>query len=436
VSFPPYAEYKDSGVAWLGAVPGHWEVIKAKRALQPRAGGNLIKGQCVQEAADGLVQGFSASGPDVWLSDANFLTDGLVLSAVGARCGKVFLATGTWGTVANTQALLPSELGDCKFLWYLTNDEAWWEKGGAAQPYVLVGQSLDRHIGLPPLAEQEAIAGFLDREVGKIDGLVAEQERLIALLKEKRQAVISHAVTKGLNASAPLKDSGIEWLGQIPEHWEVAPLKYSASVGNGSTPNKDDMRFWTDGSFPWLNSSVVNMDVVDASDNFVTDVALAECHLPVVRPPAILMAITGQGKTRGMVAPLAIEATISQHVAFIKPDLARLGADFALWWLESQYQRIRADSEGAGSTKGAITCDQISRFIVALPPLGEQAAIARHLEKVAGDFRELEAEAQSAITLLQERRAALISAAVTGKIDVRAAAATAPSGPTAEMETA
>lgn len=155
----------------------------------------------------------------------------------------------------------------------------------------------------------------------------------------------------------------------------------------------------------------------------MTETALIECHLPIVEPPAILMAITGQGKTRGMVAPLTIEATISQHVAYIKPDETKLNPLFALRWFESLYSRIRGDSEGTGSTKGAITCDQIARMLVVLPPLEEQAHIEGYLKEAVGKFDRLSAEAYDVVTLLQERRVALISAAVTGKIDVRGVAA-------------
>lgn len=297
---------------------------------------------------------------------------------------------------------------------------------------------------LPPNDEQRAIATFLDRETAKIDALIAEQEKLLALLAEKRQATISHAVTRGLtnlpgadlnaafgggpkgegkdspsHPNVPMKDSGIPWLGEVPAHWNVIPLKYVSRIGNGSTPNRDNPSYWAEEGFPWLNSSVVNQDEVTEAERFVTDLALRECHLPVIEPPAILVGITGQGKTRGMAAPLMFKATINQHVAFIKPEQGRLLVDYLLRALEMSYEHLRIESEGAGSTKGAITCDQLSRFSIPLPPLDEQAAIAKHLDVEAAKFDKLSGDAGRAIDLLNERRSALISAAVTGKIDVR-----------------
>ena len=276
-------------------------------------------------------------------------------------------------------------------------------------------------LGMPPIPEQTKIAAFLDRETAKIDELVAEQQRLMELLKEKRQAVISHAVTKGLNPDAPMKPSGIEWLGDVPAHWDVTPIKYVAKVGNGSTPSREVPEYWDETGFPWLNSSVVNSSVVTEAEGFVTERALRECHLPVITPPAVLVGITGQGRTRGMAAMLGIEATINQHVAYVKPSTAGLDVHYLLWVLESAYLKLRRDSEEAGATKGAITCEQIKNLHVSHPPLVEQSAISAFLDTESAKFDTLTTEAQRAIDLLQERRTALISAAVTGQIDVRAA---------------
>ena len=241
----------------------------------------------------------------------------------------------------------------------------------------------------------------------------------MALLKEKRQAVISHAVTRGLNPDAPVKPSGIEWLGDVPEHWDVLPAKFVAHIGNGSTPNRDTPDYWQDGNYPWLSSTVVNNDQVTEAEEFVTSRALNECHLPIVSPPAILIGITGQGRTRGMAATLLIEATINQHIAYVKPTSERVDVLFLRRIFDMAYPYLRRDSEAGGSTKGAITCSQIGNFKIAMPPQSEQLEIIAHTKRLSFDFDTLTTEAQRAITLLQERRTALISAAVTGQIDVR-----------------
>jgi len=279
-------------------------------------------------------------------------------------------------------------------------------------------------VAVPPEEEQTRIQVFLDHETAKIDALIAEQEKLIALLAEKRQATISHAVTRGLEPDAPMKDSGVAWLGEVPAHWDVRPLRHLSRIGNGSTPNRDNPAYWADEGFPWLNSSVVNQDEVSEADRFVTPLALQECHLPVVMPPAVLVGITGQGKTRGMATRLAFTATVSQHLAYIKPDEGRLLESHLLRFLEAAYDHLRTESEGAGSTKGAITCEQLGRFRVPVPSLNEQEAITAFLDVELDKTDKLEASSRRNVNLLKERRSALIAAAVTGQIDVRGAVVT------------
>jgi type I restriction enzyme S subunit len=152
---------------------------------------------------------------------------------------------------------------------------------------------LDAPIPLPPPEEQAAIARFLVWATNRLDRAIGAKRRIIALLQEQRQAIIHRAVTRGLDPSVPLKDSGIPWLEEIPEHWEVWRISRFAAVGNGSTPSRAEPRFWTGGHYPWLNSSQINRGHIDSSDQFVTPVALRECHLPKVTAGSILVAITG-----------------------------------------------------------------------------------------------------------------------------------------------
>jgi type I restriction enzyme, S subunit len=272
---------------------------------------------------------------------------------------------------------------------------------------------------LPPLEEQQAIARYLDFKTYQIDALIAKKKALLDKLAEKRTALISHAVTKGLDPSVPMKDSGVAWLGEIPAHWRTTRIKFVARVGNGSTPSRDKSVYWVDGYFPWLNSSVVNQEEVTESDQFVTDLALKECHLPIVHPPSVLVGITGQGKTRGMAAKLSVVATINQHLAYIKPTTVDVSVDYLLFLFERAYSFLRSESDGGGSTKGAITCEQISNLEIPLPPSAEQAAIEGHLANKLESLRDMNKQVSTVVERIQEYRSALITNAVTGKIDVR-----------------
>jgi type I restriction enzyme S subunit len=270
----------------------------------------------------------------------------------------------------------------------------------------------------PPLDDQRAIAAFLDRETAKIDALLAKKERLIELLQEKRTALITRAVSQGLDPNVPMKDSGVEWLGEIPGHWEAKRIKFIAQVGNGSTPNRENAEYWG-GEFPWLNSSVVNLDEVTEGSDFVTDLALRECHLPRIHPPAVLVGITGEGRTRGMASVLRIEATINQHLAFIRPTRGHCHAEYLRYVLHAAYWFLRDESGGGGSTKGALTCDQLGDISIPFPHIVEQRAVAAFIDRETSRIDALVAKVREAIDRLKELRTALISAAVTGKIDVR-----------------
>ena len=271
---------------------------------------------------------------------------------------------------------------------------------------------------VPPLPQQRAIANYLDRETGRLDALVAAKERVLALLAEKRRALITRAVTRGLDPRAPFSDSGIPWLGEIPAHWETWKLAHLAFVGNGSTPNRDKSEYWVDGTIPWLNSAVVNQEEVTAAEQFVTAKASRECHLPLVKPGSVLVGITGQGKTRGSAVVLSFEATINQHIAFITPDAEQLDSWFLRWTLFAAYEFLRSISDDAGGTKGALTCEEVAAVRVPLPPLDEQQAIVSYVSSETGKTDALKTATERTIDLLKERRAALIAAAVTGQIDV------------------
>lgn len=250
--------------------------------------------------------------------------------------------------------------------------------------------------------EQRAIADYLDRETARIDTLIGEQQRLVEILRERRLTLVRSTV--------PDPRSGAV---------SADKLGRRTRIGNGSTPFRDNAAFWTDGHIPWLNSAVVNQDRVVTATQFVTEAAVAQCHLPLVPPGSILVALTGQGKTRAAATILGIEATINQHLAYVTPDRSFWDSDYLNWALTAAYSELRALSDENGSTKGALTCEELKRFPVAHPPLDEQRRIVAYLDEQASKIDTLIAETERFIELSRERRSALITAAVTGQIDVR-----------------
>lgn len=287
---------------------------------------------------------------------------------------------------------------------------------GVSYPAINACDLGDIRIHLPSPQQQYTIADYLDRETARLDALIREKELLLERLAEKRRAIITRAVTRGLDSGAPLDDSNIHWFGNIPAHWRIWKVGHFATVGNGSTPNRDNAEYWTDGGIPWLNSSVVNQDEVTRADQFVTEIAFRECHLPLVKRGSILVGITGQGKTRGQAAVLSIDATINQHLAFIAPENGRVDSWYLRWVLFAAYQFLRSISDDAGGTKGALTCEEVAALRVPLPPVDEQRAIVAHIATETVKLEALRSATERTIGLLRERRAALIASAVTGRL--------------------
>ena len=447
MSFPRYSAYNDSGIDWMGEVPADWAVAAVAHRYEVVLGKMLDEKQITGDHLAPYLRNVDVQWDRI---DTDDLPQ---MDFAGAHLDRFRLAVGDLlvceGGEVGRAAIWQGELSECyyqkalhrlrprsdgadhsRFMFYLLKMAAdrgvFAASGGKSTIAHLTAEGLRRHrFAFPSTQVQVDVARFLDHETAKIDALVEEQKRLIELLKEKRQAVISHAVTKGLNPNAPMKDSGVEWLGEVPAHWHVLPLKYFADIGNGSTPNRDRADYWCPTGFPWLSSTVVNQDEVTQADEFVTALALAECHLPRVQPPAILIGITGQGRTRGMATTLMIEATINQHIAYARPRGETIKLGYLRRLFDMAYSKLRADSEAGGSTKAAITCDQIANLRFPLPPAAEQDEVAQAIALEAVKFDALAEDATQAMSLLQERRTALISAAVTGMIDVRRAAAEA-----------
>jgi type I restriction enzyme S subunit len=270
----------------------------------------------------------------------------------------------------------------------------------------------------PPLTEQIQIAAFLDSETSKIDALIAEQRRLVELLAEKRQAVISHAVTKGLNSNVPMKDSGIEWLGEVPEHWEVWKLSHAFGViGSGTTPKSDNTAYYDGGETAWVNTGDLKDGELLNCEKRVTDLALAENSSLKIFPAGSLV-IAMYGATIGKLAILRFPSTVNQACC-VFVEGTRVQSIFLFYWFLGLRQQLISLATGGGQPN--ISQEILRGLRLACPSHAEQCVIATFLDTETEKFNTLTAEANLAIALLQERRSTLISAAVTGKIDVREA---------------
>ena len=431
--------YKPSGVPWLGDMPEHWDV---------RRGGWLFRkmDRAVSDAdevitcfRDGTVtlrknrrtEGFTESLKEIGYQGVR--KGDLVIHQMDSFAGAVGVSDSDGKGTPVYSVCHPNQDADpfyyahivremARSQWILALAKGIRERSTDFRYSEFALQALP----LPPLPEQQAIVRYLDHVDRRIRRYVSTKRKLIGLLEAEKQAIVNRAVIRGLDPNVRLKPSGVEWLGDVPEHWETFRVGHFSKVGNGSTPSRGNAAYWADGVHPWLNSSSVNQGTITRADQFVTDLALHECHLPRLRPGSVLVGITGQGKTRGMSAVLTIDATINQHMAFITPKTTRVSSHYLQMCLTAGYSELRAISGDSGSTKAALTCEDIKRFMVVLPPRDEQERLLSEVRREHASVDTDIARARRQIELLQEYRTRLIADVVTGKLDVREAAAQLP----------
>ena len=428
MSFPRYPEYKDSGVEQLGEVPSHWGISKVNRQGRSGMGQTILREMLQDEQTVDALPVFSASEKDKEFGYFPNPTVRLFLGdiVIGAR-GSIGLARRIYSPATCTQ----TTIWFSPFQSLVVSDYVYWCMIGGRErlfpfdktaiPMLTVEQVRSGSTPLPPIPEQAQIAAFLDCETAKLDELVAEQRRLIVLLKEKRQAVISHAVTQGLNPDAPMKPSGIEWLGDVPEHWEVKKIKFvTANVKAGPFGSALTKDVYVSSGYRVYGQEQVIPNDFALGDYFITPTKYDELSQYSVSPGDILISCVG---TFGKIAivPDNIEPGI------INPRLIRLRCSYAIkaeYLVEVMRSNVTFEQFSSftrGGTMDVINIGTLNEIYIALPPMDEQQELLGFVLREIGKFDTLTTEAHYAIDLLQERRTALISAAVTGQIDVRSA---------------
>ncbi|MGD0354545.1 MAG: restriction endonuclease subunit S [Dehalococcoidia bacterium] len=422
----PYPKYKPSGVEWLGAVPDHWEVRRLKYSLS-----QLTQKIEQRENPIALENIESWTGRHI-PTDAEFEGDGIAFDTGDILFGKlrpylakVLIADYPGAAIGDFFVLHPVEHMHSMFAFYymLSRDFIDIVDGstfGAKMPRASWEFFSNLQFFIPPFPEQQAIAAFLDGETGRIDTLVEKKKRLIELLKEKRLALISQVVTKGLNSSVKRKHSGVEWLGEVPAHWEVKKLKYLLKIplqyGANEAAELDD---------PELPRFVRITDVDE--DGNLRDETFRSLPAEIAKPfileeGDILFARSGAtvGKSffykkswgKSAYAGYLIRARLNQLNAY---------PSFINYITKSIYYKQWINSVLIQATIQNVSAEKYSLFLIALPNFAEQQAIAAFLDRETGKIDPLMAQVETAIEKLQKYRSSLISAAVTGKIDVREA---------------
>ena len=428
-----YEEYKDSGMEWIGEVPSHWEVRKIKTL-------SIVKRGASPRPIDNPKY-FDDNGEYAWVriadvsSSERYLKETTqTLSKLGASLsvkrepGDIFISiAGTVGKPIITHirccihdgfVWFPHLKQDSEFLYYIFM---------SGQPYLGLGKMGTQlnlntetigeiRIPIPPLSEQQAIADYLDAKCGEINRAIDVQKKKIDLLNELKQTVITDAVTKGLNPNAPMKDSGVEWIGEVPEHWDVMRLRFASEFRNGYTPSKANPEFWTDGTIPWYR-----MEDIRESGRFLKEAK------QYITPEAV----KGNGLFEAGSFILATTATIGEHAVLIVDSLANqrftnlkirkslshnLSGKYFFYYLFVVDEYCKTTTRTA--TFPAVNMDDLKNFGITIPPVSEQQSIVAHIEKEVEKIDTQISKAHRKIELLDELKQSIITEAVTGKIKV------------------
>ncbi|OSP15945.1 hypothetical protein B7489_04310 [Vibrio alginolyticus] len=450
--YKAYPEYKNSGVEWLKEIPIHWDCKKLKFFLNDLVRGpfgSALKKEffttagikvyeqknCIQ---NNVALGESYISEDTYRDLIRFaVTNGDLLMSCSGTIGKIVEVTEPYEKGIINQALLIMRINGSvvnkAFFKHIFRSEDVQKQikdntqGGAMQNLVATDIFKSVSFTVPSYEEQQKIANFLDHETAKIDTLIDKQEKLIELLKEKRQAVISHAVTKGLNPDAPMKDSGVEWLEEVPEHWVVCRLKHIKGKDKGS---------FVDGPFGSNLKSehfINNGDVYVIESNFATTGSLDISKLKTIstshfetisrsetKEGAIIIAKIGARYGMSSVLPqLPKRAVVSGNSLSLKVDEEKMDVQYSHQLLSHLKQEGAMDDGVNVTAQPALSLGQLNNLPFLCPPKEEQNDIVSFIQHQNESFSALIESATKMIELSKERKTALISAAVTGKIDVR-----------------
>ncbi|HAS6229122.1 TPA: restriction endonuclease subunit S [Vibrio vulnificus] len=422
--YKAYPEYKDSKSQWFGRIPIDWNISQLRRSLLDHKQGYYTTEAYVDDGikllritdlcGDGLID-FSQC-PKVPKEDPTLVNYKLENGdVVFARTG----GAGSFGVVSNITENVVFASYLIRFRFCNDSFEANYLK------YVLLADSFQKavkqnvhggvnqnihaedikgtYLARPPKEQQQKIANFLDHETAKIDTLIAKQEKLIELLKEKRQAVISHAVTKGLNPDAPMKDSGVEWLGEVPEHWVVKRLKFSAKLLASKVAGTDAR-------------TIIALENIESSTGRYISTNSSYADDGVVAEAGDVLF----GKLRPYLSKVFLcnepSVAFGDLLAY-RPKVGTVAQYLFYSMISGGFIEI-VDSSTYGAKMPRASADFINEMRIALPPITEQETIVNQLKDDLSAFDALAVKANDAIKLMQERKTALISAAVTGKIDV------------------
>jgi type I restriction enzyme S subunit len=426
-----YDSYKPSGIEWIGEVPSHWRGLKFKYFVDYQKGKksaeefteynhNLIpylSMEYLREQTDTPL--YVAPESNIVIVNEN---DYLLLWD-GSKAGEFVKAKN--GALSSTMAVLKIDetTVERNFVWYLfkaLEPIIQSDTIGMGIPHVDGGNLKRQCLFIPSIEEQTSIASYLDTKTAQIDTLIKKKEELLTLLQKKRQAIISEAVTRGLNKKAPTKPSGIDWLGDIPAHWQVKKLKYLVSkIGSGVTPTGGAENYLDEG-VPLLRSQNVYNEGLRLDDvAFISQETHDDMSNTKVQPGDVLLNITGASIGRSFYFDGSLEeANVNQHVCIVRPNQELLETRYLHFVLISNIGQLQIDLSQTGANREGLNNFQLGNFTIAFPSTDEQNKIVKELDNSLNQIDKCNNEITEQIEKLKAYRQSLIAEVVTGKVKV------------------
>lgn len=410
--YQAYAEYKDSEVEWLGEIPSHWKLTRLKFLAKIRNGQDY---KHVETETGFPVMG--SGGQFTFSSTYMFDRPSVLLGRKGTIDKPLYIDEPFW-TVDTMYYTEVNKDIDVKYFYYLSKTILFNRYStNTALPSMTQENLNNFEFSVPPsVFERNQIRNFLDHETAKIDHLIEKQQQLIELLKEKRQAVISHAVTKGLNPNVPMKDSGVEWLGEVPEHWNMAPVRrYLVEHRQG---------YYTTESY--VDEGLKLLRITDLRD--LGEINISNCpmvnesdttHLFKLQKGDVVFARTGGAGSFGVITEDYENLIYASYLIRFRFMNKIFEPDYLRFLFQSDSFQLSVKQNIHGGVNQNIHAEDIKNTVICAPSLSEQKEIIEYLENQCLLFENLIYKASYSVKLMQERRTALISSAVTGKIDVR-----------------
>ena len=422
---------KDSGIEWIGEVPEDWVVTKFKFLGTAKNGLTYSPENIVEQTEGVLVLRSGNIQNNKLVFDNNVYVNSQIEPSIFLKKGDILITArnGSANLIGKNAIVEESILATygafmmvfrvnkrmkSKFAYYLMNSSFDFYRTFFTTSTVnqlTAGIFYNIEVPLPTIVEQTQIADFLDKKVAQLDKVKSLLEEQINTLENYRQSLIYETVTKGLDKNAPLKDSGVDWIGQIPEGWGTGKIKYYAEISAGSTPDRTNELFWN-GDIPWMASGEVNQGVVTHTAEKITKLGLRNTSTKLLSKGTVMLALNGQGKTKGTAAILNIETASNQSLASFDVNNEVVNGYYLYYYFVSSYSNIRGLK---GEDRDGLNLKLVSNIEIPLPNIDEQLKIADFLDKKTEQINQMIAIKKEQIENINKQRQTLIYDYVTGK---------------------